>query len=379
MSFLPATLQRSLRRTAKFPRVPPWPPTYPRTISSTAWRNARYVRFGQPTPQPRNHWDYRQWGPRVQLGAVILVLGTGYYVTHLEQVPQTGRWRFMNTSSKAEAELGEFSRDQTRREMGAQALPLNHPVTRHVRRVVSRILLASNLGTLSGETSFERETGLAGFAGFDAFGRDTSHSDVDLGASAHPSETYGPTKEWEVLVVNDRKTVNALAVPGMVVVFTGILPVCQDEEGLAAVVAHEIGHVVARHTAERMSSQTVIWGLLFLLQITGLDYGLFSLFQTFLMELPNSRTQEREADMIGLRLMSRACYDPAASPSMFNRLGKIEAKISKLNLDFLNTHPSSASRVKYLEEALPEGYSIMAANPECGGMRKQIQAFRGGL
>jgi len=99
--------------------------------------------------------------------------------------------------------------------VGAQALPLNHPVTRHVRRVVSRILLASNLGTLSGETSLERETGLAGFGGFDAFGRDVSHSDVDLGASAHPSETYGPTKQWDVMVVNDRKMVNALAVPGV--------------------------------------------------------------------------------------------------------------------------------------------------------------------
>jgi len=81
MSFLPSALQRSLCRTAKFPRVPPWPPTYPRTFSSTAWRKAQYVRFGQPTPQPRNQWDYRQWGPRVQLGALIFVFGTGYYVT----------------------------------------------------------------------------------------------------------------------------------------------------------------------------------------------------------------------------------------------------------------------------------------------------------
>ena len=81
MSFLPSALQRSLCRTVKFPRVSPWPPTYPRTFSLTAWRIARYVRFGQPTPQPRNLWDYRQWGPRVQLGAVIFVFGTGYYVT----------------------------------------------------------------------------------------------------------------------------------------------------------------------------------------------------------------------------------------------------------------------------------------------------------
>lgn len=96
--------------------------------------------------------------------------------------------------------------------MGAQALPLNHPITRHVRRVVSRILRASNLGTLAGEAS--HETGLAGFGGFDTFGREILHPDVDLGASAHPTETYGPNKEWDVMVVNDRKMVNALAVPG---------------------------------------------------------------------------------------------------------------------------------------------------------------------
>ena len=316
----------------------------------------------------------------------------------------------------------------TKRELhhayGGQILPPTHPVSRHVRRVVSRILSASNLGLLSGEPE-ARET-LFGFDNFGGFGGFSS-PDSDFGASAHPSESYGPRKEWDVIVVNDKKTVNAMAAPGVVVVFTGILPVCQDEEGLSAVLAHgelffsphdhlrcmlipgtsEIGHVVARHTAERISSQTIWFLLAFLLQTLGLDHIVSNALTTFVLELPNSRTQEREgtftsrhqitltevypADLIGLRLMSRACYNPSAAPAyvsrslvripsnpsfarMFERLGRLEK--SRRSFEFAQTHPSSESRVQYLEQALPEALQIVAANPECGQYRKQLDAFR---
>lgn len=94
--------------------------------------------------------------------------------------------------------------------------------------------------------------------------------------------------------------------------FTGILPICQDEEGLAAVLSHgkfhyhlsrsgiltslsEIGHVVARYTAERLSGQTVQWIMLGLFSfVLGVDFGITNAFNTLFLELPNSRTQERE-------------------------------------------------------------------------------------
>lgn len=122
---------------------------------------------------------------------------------------------------------------------------------------------------------------------------------------------------------------------GNVVVFTGILPICRDEDGLAAVLGHgsfhflslpfphvyslpvahaEIGHVVARHNSERYSSMKVLLALSYLLDAAGLDFGVARLLTTFLLDLPNSRTQEREADAIGLRLSAKACFRPDAAP-----------------------------------------------------------------
>jgi predicted Zn-dependent protease len=117
-------------------------------------------------------------------------------------------------------------------------------------------------------------------------------------------------------------------------------------------------------------------GLFFILSTLGLDMHFTSVLQKYLMDLPNSRTQEREADLIGLRLMSRACYNPEAAPEMFSRLGQLESKMGKSGPDFFQTHPSSESRVKLLEEALPQGYAILAANPDCDRLRDEMQSFR---
>ncbi|RXW19816.1 hypothetical protein EST38_g6040 [Candolleomyces aberdarensis] len=239
-------------------------------------------------------------------------------------------------------------------------------MSHHVRRVVSRILTASNLGLLHGE-----QPAHATLFG-DSFGEFS-----EFGASTRPTEAYGPEKKWDVIVVDDKKTVNAMATPGVVVVFTGILPVCRDEEGLAAVLAHEIGHVVARHTAERISSQTVWFGVAAILQLLSVDYVITQNVTTFLLELPNSRTQEREADLIGLRLMSKACYNPGAAPAMFERLGQLEKSVmSRKAFEFAQTHPASENRVKYLEAALPEAYQIVESNPECAEVRRKLDAFR---
>lgn len=306
------------------------------------------------------------------MATVVGGFGLIYYVSHLEQVPITGRWRFMNTSPKLEAKVGEMTRQSLYHEFQGSILPPNHPLSRHVRRVVSRVLHASNLGILRGEA----QPALSPFGVRSDFEGDTWNPDVDFGAAADPGPSYGPSKEWDVIVVNDPKMINAMASPGIITVFTGILPICQDEDGLAAVLSHEIGHVVARHIAERLSSQTISLGILFILSTLGIDMHLSSALQTYLLELPNSRTQEREADLIGLRLMSRACYNPDSAPAMFTKLGQVEAKLGKSGLDFFQTHPSSESRVKLLQEALPQGYAILAANPNCEQVRNQMEAFR---
>ncbi|KAF5312364.1 hypothetical protein D9619_002675 [Psilocybe cf. subviscida] len=378
------------------------PPLNCRALSSTPQRSRVYVRFGG-SQYPLNQFpgskgssnNGGRWDPRVKSLAVVAAgaASVAYYVSHLEQVAETGRWRFINTSPEEEAKLGETMRKSIRSEFATTTLPPNHTLSVHVRRVVSRILEANNLGVLHDDTPPKRPASLFGARMDPADAADNWNPDAHFGGGGgEASKTgmapvYGPQKVWDVIVVNDKKMINAMASPGIIVVFTGILPVCEDEQGLAAVLSHgndvhssEIGHVVARHTAERISSQTVAWGIILVLSTAfSIDMGLSNLLQTYLLELPNSRKQETEADIIGLRLMSKACYDPAASPKMFGRLAQLESKIaSRANAswDFFHTHPSSEKRVKFLEERLHEGYTIMSQNPHCGQLQQELEAFR---
>ncbi|EKM77197.1 hypothetical protein AGABI1DRAFT_122219 [Agaricus bisporus var. burnettii JB137-S8] len=339
-----------------------------RELWTTIPKRNRYVRFSDGNagrPSPNNQPGWRKFSPPVTYGAVIFA-GIGvFYVTHLEQVPQTGRWRFMIFSSRSEAQIGESVRQETKNEWGNKILPPNHPLSLHVRKVTSRILKSSDLGHIIGEAPTPPPISPFGFAD------EVWKPSDDYGAAA--SYTYSPQKEWDVVVVNDKRVVNAMATPGLILVFTGILPVCRDEQGLAAVLSHEIGHVVARHSAERLSSGAFFMAISFFLQITGLDViGFTPFINHFLLELPNSRTQEYEADLIGVRLMSRACYDPAEMVQMFKRL---EAATGSNRVDFLATHPSTGQRIKQLEETLPDAYSILASNPECAALRDKLEQF----
>lgn len=147
-----------------------------------------------------------------------------------------------------------MSRQSLRNELQASILPSNHPLSRHVRRVVSRILHASNLGILHGEAQPLVSPSFGVRSNFEG---DAWNPDADFGAATDPGPSYGPSKEWDVIVVNDPKMINAMASPGrytsnisqnkylllqsgIITVFTGILPICQDEDGLAAVLSHGI-------------------------------------------------------------------------------------------------------------------------------------------
>ncbi|KAG7093373.1 hypothetical protein E1B28_007054 [Marasmius oreades] len=279
-----------------------------------------------------------------------------------KQVPETGRWRFINVGPTVEAKMGDLTRQQTYQEYQGQIVPPHHPVSIHVRRVVSQILAASNLGVVKGHTPVVQSP-------IDNVWNPDATSEY-----TRSDATLGDQREWDVVVVNDQKMINAAALPGTVIVFTGILPVCRDERGLAAVLSHEIAHVVARHSAERLSSQAVAIAFMIVLAAFGLDLGISSLIHSLLLDLPNSRTQEREADIIGIRLMAKACYDPKGAPEMFSRLAQLES--GRRAPQFMTTHPTSESRVKYLEQILPEAYNILAANPNCARIQDEATAFR---
>ncbi|KAI0052798.1 hypothetical protein FA95DRAFT_1553068 [Auriscalpium vulgare] len=348
------------------------------TSSAPACQRVRYTRFDDPNdPQQQRPPDDPQQqkppdGPKgtSTLGQVIVpvVLGSVvlYYVLHLEKVPETGRWRFMDTSEKTEAALWESSYGALIEEYRGKILPPNHPLTVHVHDVASRILSANHLGTLQAADPRGKPTRR------DVFGSEATPEMSDAWDPDGKTQA-GKQKVWNLFVVDDKSVVNAMAAPGSIVVFTGILPVARDKDGLAAVLAHEVGHVVLRHSVENLSSMKVLFGLAFLLQFLGFPDLMTSVVTTYIMELPNSRTKELEADTIGLKLASRACFNPNSAPEMFQRLGAMEGSGG---FEFIRTHPSSDKRVKALQRQLPEAYDVQAASSDCGGMADQFGAFR---
>ena len=173
-----------------------------------------------------------------------------------------------------------------------------------------------------------------------------------------------PNAQWE-FVVFDSKEANAFCLPGgKVGIYTGILPITKDENGLATVIGHEVAHAVARHGAERMSQGMAEQGIGQLLgmslsnydprvqAIVNTAYGVGT--QAFIA-LPYSRAQESEADHIGLIYMARAGYDPQTAVEFWQRFMKYNAQQGGNSTPvFLRTHPTDAARIQQLKKWLPE-------------------------
>jgi predicted Zn-dependent protease len=154
--------------------------------------------------------------------------------------------------------------------------------------------------------------------------------------------------------------VNAFALPGRKIgVYQGLLAVADNQHQLATVIAHEIGHVLARHSNERISTQFAAnAGLELVSAMAGEPtatkqtlFGLLGLGTQVGILLPFNRNQESEADLIGLQLMSEAGFDPRQSVTLWQNM--IEQG-SESPPEFLSTHPSGESRIRALQENMAE-------------------------
>jgi predicted Zn-dependent protease len=165
---------------------------------------------------------------------------------------------------------------------------------------------------------------------------------------------------WEFNLVEDPQ-VNAWCMPGgKVVVYTGILPVTQDEAGLAVVMGHEIAHAIADHGNERMSQQLILqMGGMALNeaiknkpeQTKNLWMTTFGVGSQYGAILPFSRMHESEADEMGLIFMAMAGYNPEKAIEFWTRMSKMGGQKPP---EILSTHPSDETRIKKLQEQLPE-------------------------
>ena len=175
--------------------------------------------------------------------------------------------------------------------------------------------------------------------------------------------------KWEFNLIEDDKVVNAWCMPGgKVAVYTGILPITQNDTGLAVVMGHEIAHAIAKHGNERMSQ-----GLLAQLGAVGLSAALsshpgptsqifmaaFGLGANVGLLLPYGRLQESEADHIGLVLMAKAGYDPRQAVPFWQRMNE---KGGSRPPEFLSTHPAPETRIKDIEAEIPDAMRYYKSN-----------------
>lgn len=260
---------------------------------------------------------------RVKLLPVVLfALYMGYYwFSHRETVPLTGRKHLVDVDPKQEAALGLQSYRQI----------LNQSQVAREGKLVQTV--------------------------------------KDIGARlAKVSEDPGFQWDFNVIISNQ---VNAFCLPGgKVAVYTGIIPIAKNDNGLAIVMGHEIAHAIAHHGAERMAQDKLVQfgqmaagvalsdmdqntqrGVMGALGV-GAQYGLL---------LPFSREHESEADYMGLIFAARACFDPTEAPRVWERMA---AASGGQPHEFMSTHPSSQTRIQQFQKWMPEALAIKQKN--CG-------------
>ncbi len=259
-------------------------------------------------------WDDRLTRRRIlQAGLGLLTFSTTQILQACATAPVTGRSQLRLISEEEEAKLGVTAFAQMRDEevkkgrlLTEREDPAAHAM---VRRISERVIAASGLGS---------------------------------------------TYKWDYMLLNAPDTVNAAAIAGgRIIVYSGILPVAKTDAGLATILGHEVGHVMAHHTAERYSQDQLVnagaalagasGGNLATLAVLGLGQVGFL--------LPYSRAQESEADYIGVLLMAKAGYDPRESVALWQRMSQGGGSRGP---EYLSTHPNPETRITQLQGWMPQ-------------------------
>ena len=159
--------------------------------------------------------------------------------------------------------------------------------------------------------------------------------------------------EWEFILINDDNIKNAWCMPGGKIAFySGILSVAKNEDGIASIMGHEIAHAVARHSAERASTAMLAdFGTIALETfVLGKSLPGGKYIRQFGLDLPFNRSQETEADYLGLVFMSLAGYDVEESYKIWERMKESN---SNNPAEFFSTHPSPDNRIRNLQKWIP--------------------------
>lgn len=209
----------------------------------------------------------------------------------------------------------------------------------------------------------EEETPKSTNSSINAYVRCVAQAVASKATGAHVPTT------WEV-VVFDSDQVNAFALPGgKIGVYTGLLKVTENQDQLATVIGHEVGHVIARHGNERVSQSVVAQTGMQIAGALAGDGGALSktamgalgLGVQYGVLMPYGRTQETEADKIGLDLMARAGFDPRESVKLWENMAR--AGGGNKPPELLSTHPAETTRINNLKARMPSALKLAQGVP----------------
>ena len=240
------------------------------------------------------------------IALVVAAFGFISYCSTTSENPFTGEKQHIRLTAEQEIELGRQIAPQMAAQFGGV---LKGPMSERVRRIGEKIV-------------------------------------------AQSSAARQPYK-YNFYLLADRKTVNAFALPGGQVFITeALLSLLNSEDQIGAVLGHEVGHVLARHSAEHLAKQQLTQNLINAVVIGSGRYDTAQLAQLAgsLINMKHGRDDELEADTLGLRLMREAGYDPRAMISVMQVLEK--ASGGSRTPEFASTHPSPANRVERIKEQL---------------------------
>eukprot|EP00835_Amoeboradix_gromovi_P003200 NODE_202_length_14999_cov_0.270067.p8 type:complete len:283 gc:universal NODE_202_length_14999_cov_0.270067:7523-8371(+) len=247
-----------------------------------------------------HYFPNRQSSSKGRIAASFAALGIAYYMLS-EEAPFTKRRRLILTSPIMEQYMAEQSYSSIISQTRNALLSKNSPYHQKISEIAKK-LISSNQSILP--------------------------TDVD----------------WDVHVI-DSSDMNAFVLPnGKIFFFKGLFNLIQNDSECAAVLAHELSHVVARHSAESTSFMS-------LLTLISLVLGFHVSGVESILATSNSRKMEHEADEISLHLMANACYDPYSAVELWR---KFELLDKNRNIEFLSTHPTHKNRAERIKSKIPD-------------------------
>ena len=285
--------------------------------------------FGRRSPQQRPGGPARRGllgNPRIWILLAFAGYAVFYWFSNQTVDPYTGEKALIDRSLSVEDEkaLGL----QAYQEILSQERPMaaDAPISRQVRDIAARLVAKVDVV----ETALAAEHGLQ-------------------------PQGIARSFDWDVNVIESDQA-NAFCLPGgKMAVYTGLVPVAQNQDAMAVVMGHEIAHALLRHGAQRMAQQKVAQIGQMGAAMSGMDAQSQQMVMAAMgygMLLPYARSHETQADEVGLLLAAAACFDPRQSVPLWERMG--EASGGQSPPEFASTHPNPGTRIQNLQALIPK-------------------------